>query len=219
MASSNGQAGCWARRTSASGWPASSSWSRSVTVTRSRCTGVLLPFGVLASGVLASGVLGWRWLVDSDATMASCRVQVVEPLGPPGDGPLAAVQRASGSMRQRGGELVRGEQPAVVGPQLVDRDDLGVVVGPLMLIQCVQVVGELGAGLGGVAAVAGVQPVVILAAACAVVGGGGERWGGDAAGHAGAFHHGDGIAHLPVGEVVAGAVGVPVLLPGGPVAL
>src|SRR5215207_1429822 len=155
-------------RTWASGWQASSSWSRSVTVARSRCTGVLLPWGVLASGVL-----GWRWLVDPDATMASCRVQVVQPLGPPGDGPLAAVHRARGRMRQGGGELVGGEQPAVVGPQLVDRDDVGVVVGPLMLIQRVQVVGQVGAGLGGLAAVAGVQPVVILLAARAVVGGGG----------------------------------------------
>ena len=33
------------------------------------------------------------------------------------------------------------------------------------------------------------------------------------------FYDGDGVAHLAVGEVVAGAVGVPVLLPGGPVAL
>ena len=30
------------------------------------------------------------------------------------------------------------------------------------------------------------------------------------------FHDGDGVAHLAVGEVVAGAVGVPVLLPSSP---
>jgi len=40
--------------------------------------------------------------------------------------------------------------------------------------------------------------------------------GGDLAGHADLFHDGDGVAHLAVAEVVAGAVGVPVLLPGGP---
>jgi hypothetical protein len=44
----------------------------------------------------------------------------------------------------------------------------------------------------------------------------GEGWGGDLTNHAGVFHDGDGVAHLAVGEVVAGAVGVPVLLPGGP---
>jgi hypothetical protein len=40
--------------------------------------------------------------------------------------------------------------------------------------------------------------------------------GGDLAGHAGVIHDGDGVAHLAVGEVVAGAVGVPVLFPGDP---
>src|SRR5512132_1883059 len=126
-----------------------------------------------------AGVLAGCWSVDPDAAVAACRVQVVQPLMPPGDGPLAAVHRGGGSMGQGGGELVGGEQPAVVGPQLVDRDHLSVVVGPLMAVQRVQVVGELGAGLGGLAAVAGVQPVVVLGAAGAVVGGGGECWGGD----------------------------------------
>src|SRR5512132_1178850 len=166
-----------------------------------------------------SGVLEGCWSVDPDAAVAAGGVQVVQQLVPPGDGPLAPVGRGGGGMREGGGEFVGGEQPAVVGPQLVDRDDVGVVVGPLMAVQRVQVVGQLGAGLGGVAAVAGVPPVVVLGVAGAVVGGGGECWGGDAAGHASVFHHGDGVAHLPVGEVVAGAVGVPVLLPGGPLSL
>jgi len=73
-----------------------------------------------------------------------------------------------------GGELVGGNQPAVVGPQLVDRDHLRVVVGPLMAVQRRQVVGEGGTGRDRVAAVGGVQPVVVLDAAGAVVGGVGK---------------------------------------------
>jgi len=88
-----------------------------------------------------------------------------------------------------------------------------------MAVQGVQVLGQRGAGLDDLAAVGGVQVLVVLVGAGAVVGGRGEGWGGDTAGHAGVFHDGDGVAHLAVGEVVAGAVSVPVLFPSGPVAL
>jgi hypothetical protein len=74
---------------------------RSVTITRPACTRALLLAGLLAAGVLDAC---WQ-LADADAAVAAGGVEVVAPLGPPGDGPLAAVHRALGRMGQGGGEL------------------------------------------------------------------------------------------------------------------
>ena len=97
-------------------------------------------------------------------------------------------------------------QPSLV-QSFVPGDDLGVVVGPQVLGSGVQVGGQRWARLDGVAAVDGVEVGVVFVAAGAVAGWLGEGWGGDLAGHASVFHDRDGVAHLAVGEVVAGAVG------------
>jgi len=63
-------------------------------------------------------------------------------------------------MREGGGELVGGDEPAVVGPQLVPGDDLRVVVGRKVPVPGVQVGGQRRAGPDGLAAVGGVEVVV-----------------------------------------------------------
>jgi hypothetical protein len=93
------------------------------------------------SGLLPAGLLAGCWLVDPDTAVTAGRLQVIEPLSPPRDGPLAAVHRGAGGMWEGGGELLGGDKPAVVGPQLVPGDDLCVVVGLEVLVPGVEVGG------------------------------------------------------------------------------
>jgi hypothetical protein len=58
-------------------------------------------------------------VVDTEPAVATGGVQVLQPLVPPGDGPLAAVHRHRCGVGQGGGELAGGDQPAVVGLELV----------------------------------------------------------------------------------------------------
>jgi hypothetical protein len=44
--------------------------------------------------------------VDADAAVAPGAVEVVQPLAPPGDGPLAAIQRADGGVLEGGVEFL-----------------------------------------------------------------------------------------------------------------
>jgi hypothetical protein len=130
------------------------------------------------SGWMPAGLLAGCWLVDPDAAVTAGVVQVVQPLAPPGDGSLAAVGRGAGGMWEGGGELLGGDEPAVVGPQLVPGDDLGVVVGLEVLVPGVQVGDQRRARVDGVAAVDGVEVGVVVVAGAAVGGWLGEGWGG-----------------------------------------
>jgi hypothetical protein len=66
------------------------------------------------------------------------------------------------------GELIGGGEPAVVGPELVPGDDLGVVVGALVLADGLQVGDQPAAGLGALTAVGGIKPGVVLIAGGAI---------------------------------------------------
>jgi hypothetical protein len=87
--------------------------------------------------------------VDADAAVAAGAVQVLQPLAPPGKGPLAAIGGAGGGVGEGGVQFLGGDEPAVVGPQLVPGDDLGVVVGRQMLVAGIQVGGQRGLGWTG----------------------------------------------------------------------
>jgi len=73
-------------------------------------------------------------------------------------------------MREGGVQFIGGDEPAVVGPQLVPGDDLCVVVGRQVLVPGVQIGDQRRAGLDGLAAIGPVAVVVVLLAAGAVAG-------------------------------------------------
>lgn len=74
------------------------------------------------------------------------------------------------------------------------------VVGALVLVDSVQVGGQGRAGCDGLAAVGGIEVGgVVFLATGAVAGWLGKGGVGTWRGHAGVFHHGDGVAHLAVG--------------------